>query len=808
MKKHFLPFILCVFSFTLKAQCGFTITGTVINATSNPACNGHVYLSVSGGSGPFTYFWDTGDTTSYLNNACGGIHKCYVRDVNNCLDSISKQVYVTGSPLINLYNPTQPSCNSCNGQMNVSNNGIPGQLTYLWNTGQTTYSINNVCSGQIYSVTVTDSWGNTYQDSMSVIGVLSVTQQWPSDACNQCHGTISLTPFNGTPPFTYNWDAAVITHHPGTNTSTAMVNNMCLGEVYSCYITDSSGCSFSTGYIQITGDSGSTLAGVGIVIDSVINSSCCFLNDGSVITHLTGGAGSTYNYSWAARNTGCGSIGFPVFTDFYHTIASTDDIYNTSNGEYKLFVSDSTGHCAVSNVINVNVVGSNCGTISGRVTFDSNSDCLSQASESGVIGKKITIGSGYPFTFTNNTGNYYFSNLGYGNTVINQVNNLTLISGSCNNNVNVTTSASSLTVNFQDSVPSTLANDISLSMCVANVVPGFDDEVLIWLRNNNPNAASDGTLYLVLPSDLSYVSSVPAISSQNSDTLFWTYTNLSFNYLTSMFNVKFHTSASTVLGTVETFCAGAVLNSVPDIDLSNNVRCINRVATGSFDPNEKLVDPRGEGASGNITVEDSMLIYTIMFQNTGTGSAVNIVVTDTISDNVNLQTFEMIGSSNNYSFQIKPNNKAEWKFSNIMLPDSGSNEPSSHGWIQYSVKLKEGLLPGTKIENRANIYFDFNPPVITNTALNTLTSPAKVFAIDTFEVKFYPNPTNGNIQFRSDVLIDKVIVYNEMGQIVKTLQEKTSSGQVNLSALPDGIYNLSFRSSLELINKRVVLIKN
>jgi hypothetical protein len=58
------------------------------------------------------------------------------------------------------------------------------------------------------------------------------------------------------------------------------------------------------------------------------------------------------------------------------------------------------------------------------------------------------------------------------------------------------------------------------------------------------------------------------------------------------------------------------------------------------------------------------------------------------------------------------------RFDNILLPDSTSDEPNSHGVVKYTLHLRGGLAPGTAIPNTAAIYFDFNDPVVTNEVLS------------------------------------------------------------------------------------------
>ncbi|MCB0641398.1 MAG: T9SS type A sorting domain-containing protein, partial [Phaeodactylibacter sp.] len=78
-------------------------------------------------------------------------------------------------------------------------------------------------------------------------------------------------------------------------------------------------------------------------------------------------------------------------------------------------------------------------------------------------------------------------------------------------------------------------------------------------------------------------------------------------------------------------------------------------------------------------------------------------------------------------------------FPDILLPDSNANEPASHGHIIYRIRPKTGLTEGTRIENSADIYFDFNPPIQTNTTYSTFTQCGILDPL-TDEV-YFPGPT-------------------------------------------------------------------
>ncbi len=150
---------------------------------------------------------------------------------------------------------------------------------------------------------------------------------------------------------------------------------------------------------------------------------------------------------------------------------------------------------------------------------------------------------------------------------------------------------------------------------------------------------------------------------------------------------------------------------------------------GSWDPNDIRGFPTGVGAKhwidGNIDLE-----YKIRFQNTGTDTAFNVFIRDTLPPELDVATFVPGASSHPYECEVINGNVLKFTFSNIMLPDSNVNEAASHGFIQYKIRQGQGLTPGTTIRNRAGIYFDFNAPVLTNTALHTIRKPVRFGVVE------------------------------------------------------------------------------
>lgn len=149
-------------------------------------------------------------------------------------------------------------------------------------------------------------------------------------------------------------------------------------------------------------------------------------------------------------------------------------------------------------------------------------------------------------------------------------------------------------------------------------------------------------------------------------------------------------------------------------ELSQEIRC-------SYDPNDKLISPK-RSEEENYTLFGDTLIYTVRFQNTGNDTAFNVVIRDTLDTNLDVSTFNIVHSSHRSNLQtsIHNGNEVTFDFENILLPDSTEDFMGSQGYVTYSILTNENLDEYTLIENTGHIYFDFNPPIVTNTTLSTL----------------------------------------------------------------------------------------
>lgn len=138
-----------------------------------------------------------------------------------------------------------------------------------------------------------------------------------------------------------------------------------------------------------------------------------------------------------------------------------------------------------------------------------------------------------------------------------------------------------------------------------------------------------------------------------------------------------------------------------------------QLVVGSWDPNDKQGFPLG-ATDAHLILPNTELEYLIRFQNTGTDTAFNIVVRDTLAPQFEVSSVRPGIASAAYTFEIAEGNILIFRFKDIKLVDSFKNEAASHGFIRFKVNQTPDLAWDTKLKNSAAIYFDYNPPVITN----------------------------------------------------------------------------------------------
>ncbi|MFH0866539.1 MAG: T9SS type A sorting domain-containing protein, partial [Bacteroidota bacterium] len=319
--------------------------------------------------------------------------------------------------------------------------------------------------------------------------------------------------------------------------------------------------------------------------------------------------------------------------------------------------------------------------------------------------------------------------------------------------------------------------------------PGFTYGIRLDYKNNG-TIPMNGTISFKHDPLCSFVSSNPANDGISGDTIIWNFTNLLVGETRNIF-VTQYVPVGTPLSTPISMYS-QIMPVIGDTFPANNYDSLHPLVVGSYDPNDKAVNPDRPLLMSEITYPVP-LTYLIRFQNTGTFYAEKVFVRDTLSSNLDFSSFEMIAASHKYSLNYIDPGILEWTFDSIMLPDSTTDEANSHGFISYRIKPLTSLSETDTIYNMAYIYFDFNEPVLTNTTESYL--EATVVSIpeitNSGNLKIFPNPTHD--EFTVEV-IEKVIypckvkIYNSLANIVMTKEITQPIATINCQGLKSGFY--------------------
>jgi hypothetical protein len=240
----------------------------------------------------------------------------------------------------------------------------------------------------------------------------------------------------------------------------------------------------------------------------------------------------------------------------------------------------------------------------------------------------------------------------------------------------------------------------------------------------------------------------------------------------------------------------------------NNTNDYGATVVSSYDPNMVEVLPQGEGQPGYILTTDSVLDYVVHFQNTGTYYAQNVVIRLTLDTDVQINSLIPGYSDHNYEIQISEDREVTITFANIHLPWQAQSELGSQGMVTFSVKQAPGLAVGTPITCTAAIYFDYNEPVITNTALNTITDQIGVAEpAATPTLSLYPNPNNGQftLTLSADAgTLQQVTVFDLMGRPV--FRTTTAATRLDLGDMPAGHYVAVVNTDRGVFNRKFVVV--
>lgn len=432
------------------------------------------------------------------------------------------------------------------------------------------------------------------------------------------------------------------------------------------------------------------------------------------------------------------------------------------------------GSCGSNNVRFSYLTGTIFNDINGNGTKDTN--------ETGVANRVLNLTPGNYYTSTDAAGNYVFfysdSSLTY-NITTSAPTYWIFTTPSAISVSPSSQSASGLNFGLQQ-IPN--IHEVAVHCPNWGAKPGQLEPMPISYQNNGTATESD-TITFVMDSLYSFSNSNPVPTVQSGQTLKWAYSNLApGQHRSIMLNLM--PSLSAVLGDSlrSTLSIGPLHDTVP----SNNFQNVNQLITLAWDPNEK----HSEGPE--VIDQGNEMVYTIHFQNTGNATADNVTVIDTLDADLDLLSFNLLGSSHNVNVTTEGNGIVKFTFYNIQLPDSGSDMAGSNGFVTFSIHAQSSLAPGTQITNTAGIVFDFNPAVITNTTLNSIRIPTFITSqMIARTISVYPNPATDQVTFsfsKNPAELAQLVIADLQGKIVLSKNNVNATESVSISTLPAGVY--------------------
>lgn len=279
-------------------------------------------------------------------------------------------------------------------------------------------------------------------------------------------------------------------------------------------------------------------------------------------------------------------------------------------------------------------------------------------------------------------------------------------------------------------VPVSPSNDLAVEVVpLSPVRPGFTSVYKIQYANNGTTTISAATVKLRFDPKHQFLTNLYGSPDfRLGDTAGWNLGSI-LPLKSGSFDVVVYNVEPPYTNNGDTISIAAVIEpKTTDAKPVDNTFYLKQIAQGSFDPNDKAEAHSGFYTQAQLD-NGEYLNYLIRFQNTGTDTAFNIQVRDTLDAQLDWSTLQMVASSHPYALQVQDGNKAAWTFANIKLPDSRTNEPQSHGFIAYRIKPKATLPVNSIIRNTASIYFDFNLPVQTNTTLTSIQANSNVLPL-------------------------------------------------------------------------------
>lgn len=683
---------------------------------------------------------------------------------------------------------THDACGNGNGAVSAwIADGVP-PFTAVWSTGLTSsgdtldLQINGLFAG-FYSLTVTDDLGNSVTETAEVLNLPYLQVNWPPTfdwvACDGgCASILSFgVPYGaGTagPPYSVTGLA------PGTWSLSAnwlTMASLCANQTYNVVLSDALGCTAETQIVVADEPSPNLLL-------SSVTGACAGAENGSATFQFD--MQVQVNVASASGPTNTISISYPL--------PGQVQIDGIPAGNYELYaVPVPNPTCFDTIPFAVPVLPAGCGTVSGTAFADLDGDCTQDSGEPGLPHRMISFSPAASNAITNAQGQYTRGMpLGNYDADINAPG----FDPNCPASLPAPFTLTAITpdATLDLAMSTALLPDAATVLGVTCHSPGYLALYFADVMNNGPFTLTNLTLQVDFSPVLTYAGSDSVPDAQGANWVSWSIPSLPpFTTLQYAFSVQVPPDPL-LIGMA--LWAQSTITSVPaDSDPANNTYSLNGIVVGPYDPNDKLARTSSSGNDGYYMLPlDEHIDYTIRFQNTGNAPAQHVFLIDTIGPELDLASFEFLGASHPESISLLPDRVLRFDFFGIQLPDSAMDPIGSHGFARFRLKPTDPM-PGDTLRNTADIYFDFNPPIRTNTAMLHVDVAWSISTHDLAGITVVPNPALdvvviGNLPHGTNELI----WIDMCGRVALRSMVQGPEARVNASALDRGAYILQLNT--------------
>jgi hypothetical protein len=364
--------------------------------------------------------------------------------------------------------------------------------------------------------------------------------------------------------------------------------------------------------------------------------------------------------------------------------------------------------------------------------------------------------------------------------------------------------------NFGIQVDSTLVDIAPEIIATEEPRPGRLVSFIVALENLG--AANSCSFSLELDSLSDFVSAIPVPDSIGLATLHW---NIDFPdpFIGDQVELTLRIDSGAAIGDSIQLLASTLSDPV-DLNPANSLDTLIIAIVNSFDPNDKLAQPEGIGVEHIIPPWTSELTYTIRFQNTGTASALDVYILDTLNAQFfDVSGFRVLASSHEVEYEFN-GPSLRFDFPDIVLPDSISDPEGSQGFVSFKIPIREDLPLGTEILNKAYIFFDLNEPIETPPAIRVIdllfSSIDEIDGSMQDNLQLSPNPSSGifSVEWMGEKYDKAIAVFSLSGQLIELREMNSSLTQFDLSGQQAGTYLLAiYDSSGVLASQKLTIVR-